>query len=60
MSISIAELGDYAGKYDLNESQALRILSEVTTIEGFENDWSECDYWLTEADYIAYLMKVEG
>ena len=60
MSINIQDLGDFEGKYDLEESQALRILSEVSDIQDFEYDWSECDYWLTEADYIAYLMKVEG
>ena len=60
MSISINDLGDFEGKYDLDESQALRILSEVPDLEGFEYDWENCDYWLTHSDYIAYLMKGEG
>ena len=60
MSITIRDLGDFEGKYGIEEAQALRILGEVTDIQEFEYDWSECDYWLTEADYIAYLMKVEG
>ena len=48
MSISIQDLGDYEGRYDIDESQALRILSHVTDIDGFEHDWQECDYWMTK------------
>ena len=47
MSISIQDLGDYEGRYDIDESQALRILAQVSTLQEFESDWRECDYWTT-------------
>jgi len=59
MSITIRDLGDFEGKYGIEEAQALRILGEVTDLEGFEDDWENGDYWLTHSDYLAYLTKVE-
>ena len=50
MSISIRDLGDFEGKYDIDESQALRILAQVDDLDAFEHDWQHCDYWKGSCD----------
>ena len=66
MTISIKELGDIAGKFDISNDEAERIAATVDTEAAFVEVWEDTDWWsdrnnrLVGSDAIAAKEKNES